>query len=396
MEASERLRALADASRYDLSCACGTQKDEHRKRGRDGMWLYPASLPSGGTSIMLKTLLSSACVNDCRYCPLRSNRDTPRHTLAPEEVADLFLDYVRRGGIHGLFLSSAVLRNPDHTMDRLVAVAALLRRKHHYRGYLHLKMIPGASDAAIEEALSLASAVSLNVEAPKRSAFAALSTRKDYDRDIVRPMKLISRLTAPGNRFAGVKQTTQFIVGASTETDTDIVQATFGLYRRLHLERVYYSAYQRGLGDPSLPGERPGLQPEDLLVREHRLYQVDWLLRKYGFDAEEIPFQPDGSLSLAADPKAIWAERHPERFPVDVNRAGRNELLRVPGLGPTTVDRIMEIRKGGGRLWSITDLGRTNKRLRAAETFIKFGSPPLRPTGPLRTRPSRQGFAFGC
>ena len=229
------------------------------------MWLYPATLPSGGTSIMLKTLLSSACANDCRYCPLRSGRDTPRHTLAPEEVAGLFLDFVRRGGIHGLFLTSGVLRDPDYTMDRLVAVAALLRRKHAYRGYLHLKIIPGASDAAIEEALALASAVSLNVEAPKRSAFAALSTRKDFDRDIVRPLKLISRLTGRGQRFAGVKQTTQFIVGASTETDADLIQATWGLYRRLHLARVYFSAYQRGLGDPSLPGERADLDPQDLL-----------------------------------------------------------------------------------------------------------------------------------
>ena len=175
MQATERLKLLADASRYDLSCACGTQKDEHRKRGPDGMWLYPATLPSGGTSIMLKTLLSSACAGDCRYCPLRSGRDTPRHTLAPEEVAEVFMEYVRRHHIHGLFLSSGVLRDPDYTMDRLVAVARILRRTHQYRGYLHLKVIPGASDAAIEETLSLASAVSLNVESPKRSAFAALS-----------------------------------------------------------------------------------------------------------------------------------------------------------------------------------------------------------------------------
>jgi predicted DNA-binding helix-hairpin-helix protein len=394
MEATERLKLLADASRYDLSCACGTQKDEHRKRGPDGTWLYPATLASGGTSIMLKTLLSSACSGDCRYCPLRRDRDTPRHTLAPEEVADLFLDYVRRGGIHGLFLTSGVLRDPDHTMDRLVAVAALLRRKHHYRGYLHLKVIPGASDAAIEEALSLASAVSLNVESPKRSTFQALSSHKDFDRDIVRPLKLISRLTAPGNRFAGIKQTTQFIVGASTETDADIVQATWGLYRRLHLERVYYSAYQRGLGDPSLPGERPTLRPEDLLTREHRLYQVDWLLRKYGFAADEIPLEPSGNLSLTTDPKTLWAQSHPERFPIDVNRAERLELLRIPGLGPTTADRILEIRKGGGRLRSIADLGRPCQRLRTAEAFVKFGTVVIRPSKP--SRPLRFRLSGGC
>jgi predicted DNA-binding helix-hairpin-helix protein len=396
MEATERLKLLADASRYDLSCACATQKEEHRKRSPDGTWLYPATLPNGGTSIMLKTLLSSACANDCRYCPLRAGRDTPRHTLAPEEVANLFMDYVHRGGIHGLFLTSAVLRDPDHTMDRLVAVARLLRYKHRYRGFMHLKLIPGASDAALEEALGLASAVSLNVESPKRSAFEALATSKDYDRDIVRPMKLISRLTAPGNRFAGVKQTTQFIVGASTETDSDLIQATWGLYRRLHLGRVYFSAYQRGLGDPALPGERAGLRPEDLLVREHRLYQTDWLLRKYGFEADEIPLETDGNLSLAADPKTLWAERHPDRFPIDVNRAERLELLRVPGLGPTTVDRILEIRKGGGRLSSIESLGRPNVRLRAAATYLKFGTVATRPASSRKTRSPRFRLSGGC
>jgi predicted DNA-binding helix-hairpin-helix protein len=393
MQASDRLKLLADASRYDLSCACGTQKDEHRKRGPDGMWLYPASLPSGGTSIMLKTLLSSACTGDCRYCPLRSGRDTPRTTLAPEEVTNLFLDFVRRGGIHGLFLTSGVMRDPDYTMDRLVAVASLLRRKHQYRGYLHLKIIPGASDAAIEETLRFASAVSLNVEAPKRSAFEALSTRKDFDRDIVRPLKLISQLTARGNRFAGIKQTTQFIVGASTETDADIIQATWGLYRRLHLERVYFSAYQRGLGEPDLPGERTDMDPQSLLTREHRLYQTDWLLRKYGYEAEEIPLETGGNLSLQTDPKTLWAERHPERFPIDVNRAERLELLRVPGLGPVTVNRIMEIRRGGGRLWSIDGLGRTTQRLRASAPFLKFGSAPLRPTNAGRGNRSDSLFS---
>jgi predicted DNA-binding helix-hairpin-helix protein len=396
MQASERLKLLADSARYDLSCACGTKKDDHRKRGPDGLWLYPAALPSGGKSIMLKTLLSSACSNDCRYCPLRSARDVRRHTLAPEEVADLFLEFVRRGGIHGLFLTSGVVRDPDYTMDRLAAAASLLRRKHGYRGYLHLKVIPGASDAAIEEVLGLASAVSLNVEVPKPSSFAALSTRKDYDRDIVRPLKLISRLTAPGAPFAGIKQTTQFIVGASTETDTDIVQATWGLYHRWHLGRVYYSAYQRGLGDPSLPGERPDLRPEDLAVREHRLYQVDWLLRKYGFDAAEIPFESNGNLSLSTDPKQMWADRHPDRFPVDVNRAEREELLRVPGLGPVTVDRILNIRTNGGRVWSLDSLGRSGKRLAQAARYLKFGTSPLRPTSSTSTRLPRFRLAGGC
>jgi predicted DNA-binding helix-hairpin-helix protein len=374
VDTHEKLRLLADGSRYDLSCACGTKDGEdHRRRGPGGVWLYPTSLPNGGTSVLLKTLLSSACTNDCGYCPLRSDRDVRRCTLAPEEVARVFMDYVRAEGVFGLFLTSGVLRSPDYTMDRMLAAVRILRRRYEYRGYVHLKIIPGASDAAIEEALGLASAVSLNVEAPTRRTMAALSTRKDFERDIVQPMRLISRLTARGGPYAGVKQTTQFIVGASDETDTEIVRATFGLYKRLRLSRVYYSAYQRGLGDPALPGERREISgAQDLLAREHRLYQVDFLLRKYGFRDDEIPFEPDGSLSLAADPKEIWARQHPERFPLDVNRADRWELLRVPGLGPVTVRRILEIRGGGGRLRRLEDLGRPGNRLRKAAGYVTF------------------------
>ncbi|HUU31756.1 MAG TPA: radical SAM protein [Phycisphaerae bacterium] len=374
MDTQEKLKFLADASQYDLACACGTKDGpDHRRRGPGGVWLYPASVPRGGTSVLLKTLLSNACANDCRYCPFRNDRPVRRCTLAPEEVAAAFLEYARQKKVFGLFLTSGVLRDPDYTMDRMLAVAALLRRRYAYRGYLHLKIIPGASDGAIEEALGLATAVSLNVEAPTRAAFAALSRRKDFDRDIVRPMRLISHLTARGNRHHGVHQTTQFIVGASDETDADIIQATYGLYKRLGLSRVYFSAYQRGLGDPTLPGEQSAATGDDLLMREHRLYQTDWLIRKYGFSADEIPLESDGRLSLKTDPKELWARLHPERFPIDINRADRYELLRVPGLGPTTVKRILEIRRNGGRIRSVESLGRPNRRLRLAEGFLDFG-----------------------
>jgi len=371
MDTHDKLALLADASRYDLSCACGGDRNsDHRQRGADGLWLYPASVPRGGQSVMLKTLLSNACVNDCRYCPFRRDRDVPRCTLAPEEVAQAFLEYMRRRQVFGLFLTSGVVRDADHTMDRMIAVARLLRRRHAYRGYLHLKVIPGASDAAIEEAVGLASAVSLNVEVPKGSALAALTAKKDYARDIVRPIRLISRLTARGGPHARVKQMTQFLVGAADETDAEIVQATFGLYRRLHLSRVYFSAYQRGLGDPSIPGERGGGPARrDLLAREHRLYQADFLLRKYRWDLADILFEPDGSLSLEADPKQRWAERHPECFPVRALSAGRESLLRVPGLGPTAVARLLEARREGV-VRSLADVGVRGRRLAKAATYV--------------------------
>ncbi|MCD4823232.1 MAG: radical SAM protein [Phycisphaerae bacterium] len=369
MDTQRKLELLADASRYDLSCACGTKDGDHRRRGPDGMWLYPVSLPSGGVSIMLKTLLSNSCINDCRYCPLRNDQDVRRCSLTPEEIATVFMDYVRQRKVVGLFLSSGVSRSPDYTMDRMTGVAWILRRRYRYRGYIHLKVIPGASDAAIETALSLASAVSLNVEAPKPSAFAALSKTKDYDRHIVQPIKLISRLTSRGNQFAGVKQTTQFIVGAADESDSDIVRATFGLYRRLGLSRVYFSAYQRGLGDPSLPGEQNRtLEPEQMFTREHRLYQADFLLRQYKWDIQDILFDADGKLPLGVDPKQRWAELHPEFFPVRVLSAGRDELLRVPGLGPTTAKRILQSRRQGG-IRSLADVGMRGKRLANAKKY---------------------------
>lgn len=373
MDTTEKLKLLADASRYDLACACGTKDNrDHRQRSASGMWLYPVSLPHGGTSIMLKTLLSNVCVNDCRYCPFRHTQDTRRCTLTPEEVARIFLDFSRRLQLHGLFLSSGVIRDADHTMAKMNAVAEILRRRHRYRGYIHLKVIPGASDAAIEQAVNLASAVSLNVETPTRTAFAHLCRSKNFDQDIVRPIKLISKLTGKGMPRSRVKQTTQFIVGASTETDREIVTASNRLYHKLGMQRVYFSAYQRGLGDPDLPGETTFvLGADDLLLREHRLYQVDWLMRKYSFAAAEIPFNGD-RLVLEKDPKQVWADRHPEVFPLDVNRAAKEELLRVPGLGPTTVGRILKLRRNGGRIRRLDDIGKPGKLLRQAAGYLKF------------------------
>lgn len=384
MDAQEKLKQLAEASRYDLSCACGTPKDDHRQRNRDGTWLYPASLPNGGKSILLKTLMSSACTNDCRYCPLRQNMDVVRRcTLGPEELAEQFMGYVRYQGIHGMFLSSGVMRDADYTMDRMIATAEILRNKYQYRGYLHMKIIPGASDAAIETMLSLASAVSLNVEAPTRRTFETLSRRKNFDHDIVRPMKLISQLTGPGGPYRQVRQTTQFIVGAADENDREIVQATYGMYRRLRLDRVYFSAYQQGLGDANLPGEqRSPSNAGDGLTREHRLYQADFLMRKYGFEADEIPFESDNNLPLHTDPKLRWAQLHPERFPIDLNRAGKKDLLRIPGFGPLTAERVLLLQSHGERVRSLSELGLKGVRLEKSLPYVQFGH-----RRPIFTRP---------
>ena len=370
----DKLSILSRDSQYDLACACGTNDNDRRSRSEEGKWLYPVSLPNGGSSVLFKTLISNVCVNDCAYCPLRVGMDQQRCVIDPEAIAGIFLDYYRRKKVFGLFISSGVTGSPDATMERINRIALILRKREKCRGYIHLKVIPGASDAAIEESVSLANAVSINIETPGEENFNKLCRRKNYYKDVIRPLKLISRLTAKGGLYSKVKQTTQFVVGASNETDRELVKYSEGLYKKLGLQRIYFSAYQRGLGEADVPGEHSPLSNEELLTREHRLYQVDWLLRKYGFSAGEIPLGHDGNLSLTVDPKEAWAQLHPEFFPVNVNRAPKWDLLRVPGLGPIMVNRIIKSRKNGHNIRRMSDLGKMNKRLVKASNYVKFGN----------------------
>jgi len=368
----EKLEILSADAQYDLACACSASSEESRRRSSKGKWIYPVTLPNGGKSTLFKTLISNVCTNDCKYCPLREQMDVRRCSLGAEETAKTFLDYYNKREVFGLFLSSGVLGSADATMERLNRVARLLRKRYGFCGYIHLKIIPGASDAAIEEAVSLASTVSLNIETPGEANLAKLSEKKRYIRDIIEPIKLISKLTARGAKYERVKQTTQFIVGAAGEPDAEIVKYMWGLYDRLKMHRVYFSAYQKGLGDESIAGEQASIEkPGDIFMREHRLYQVDFLLRKYRFAESDIVFDEGGNLSLAIDPKEAWARRHPERFPVNVNRASYFELLRVPGLGPVTVKRIVEQRRKV-RIRFIEDVGKVGVRLGKARKYLVF------------------------
>lgn len=370
-DTEQKLSLLSADAQYDLACACSADDSERRRRGSHGKWIYPITLPNGGTSVLFKTLLSNVCSNDCAYCPLRQDQDVNRCTLSIEETVKAFWDYYSRGEVFGLFLSSGVIGSADATMDRLIGVARKLRRNRRFRGYIHLKIIPGCSDAAIEEALFLSNAVSLNIETPGEKHLRKLSSKKDYLRNIIEPIKLISKLTARGNRFEKVKQTTQFIIGAADETDAEIVKYMWGLYDRLKLQRVYFSSYQKGLGNEKLSTEGKTVEPEEVFVREHRLYQVDFLLRKYGFTERDMVFGEDGNLSLEVDPKQSWADFHPEKFPVNANSASKYELLRVPGLGPVTVNRILQ-KRTRGRLRSIEDIGKVGARLAKAEKYLRF------------------------
>ncbi|HTZ17551.1 MAG TPA: hypothetical protein VMB78_03845, partial [Dissulfurispiraceae bacterium] len=346
--------------------------DDHRKRGTDEKWLYPVSLPQGGYSVLLKTLLSNACSNDCKYCPLRSESNVRRCTIQPEEAAIAFMEYLNKKMVFGLFLSSGVMGSADRTMDKINAVARLLRYKHKFKGYIHLKIIPGASDAAIEEAISLSSAVSLNIETPGNKHFVRLSDKKDYERDIIHPIRLMGKLTGRGMKFSRVKCTTQFIVGASDETDGEIVQSMSSLYNDLNFRRVYFSAYQKGLGDSSIPGEQRFLtNPGECFMREHRLYQADFLMRRYGFKKEDILLDRKGNLSLDKDPKELWADNHPAFFPVRINSAEKEALLRVPGLGPDTVKAVLSQRRER-KIYRPEELGAKGKRLEKIKKYVIF------------------------
>ena len=387
----QKLEILSADAQYDLACACGSSDDERRRRGTQGNWIYPVSLPNGGSSVLFKTLVSNVCSNDCKYCPLRANQDVRRCTLNEEETVNTFLDYHKRGEVFGLFLSSGVLGTPDATMERLNRIAKILRYRRNYRGYIHLKVIPGASANAIEETVKLSSAVSLNIETPGAKYLAQLSDKKRFIEDIVEPIKLISRLTGRGNKYHRVKQTTQFIVGAADETDSEIVKYMWGLYDRLNLRRIYFSAYQKNLGNDdsntlfstatshepraaSHESQTTSHEPRvtsDAFVREHRLYQVDFLLRKYGFSESDIIFDQQGNLPLDTDPKESWAKRNPQYFPVDINKASRDELLRVPGLGQITVERILELRKSA-KIKTVSDLGKSTILLKKANDYLAF------------------------
>ncbi len=378
-DTQRKLEILSADAQYDLACACGTRDNEHRRRGQQGKWIYPVTLPNGGTSVLFKTLVSNVCSNDCKYCPLRANQDVRRCTLNEEETVNTFLDYFNRGEVFGLFLSSGVLGTPDATMERLNRIAKILRYRRSFRGYIHLKVIPGASANAIEEAVKLSSAVSLNIETPGAKYLAKLSGKKRFLEDIVEPIKFISRLTERGSKYHRVKQTTQFIVGAADETDSEIIKYMWGLYKRLHLRRIYFSAYQQLDNPDSNLFTRHSTEilntnydiRNTIFMREHRLYQVDFLLRKYGFSESEITFDQSGNLPLDTDPKESWAKRNPQYFPVNINNASRDELLRVPGLGQISVDHILEQRKSS-KIQTIADIGKPNIRLKKANEYLSF------------------------
>lgn len=399
----DKLAILADAAKYDASCASsGTAtRSSLGKTGigsTEGMGICHAYAPDGRCISLLKILLTNFCIFDCRYCVNRVSSNVERARFSVDEVVQLTLDFYKRNYIEGLFLSSGIIQSPDYTMDQIVRVAEVLREEHGFRGYIHLKTIPEADPQLIARAGELADRVSINVELPKetslehfapeksqpviRKAMAGVKVRLDDAKD-AQTSRILRKAKAPV--FAPGGQSTQMIIGADASTDSDILKTSTELYSGYGLRRVYYSAFSP-MQDAStdLPPVRPPL------MREHRLYQADWLLRFYDFERSEIEAaSTDGMLDLEIDPKLAWALRHRERFPVDVNRAPRHVLLRIPGLGAKTVDRLIEARRMTAvRLADLTKLTNTVKK---AMPFIQTAD--YQPGGLLDTQDLRARFA---
>ncbi len=361
MDVVEKIEALGESAQYDLCNACGAAT---RKRDDLGRWIYPAALPDGKRVRVLKVLMTNVCDRNCYYCGVRASRDVPRTSFTPDELARAFDRMHRADLVDGIFLSSGVCTGPGPTMDRMIACVELIRTTYSFSGYVHLKLLPGASEAHIERALQLAHRVSVNLEAPNPQRLAAIAPRKDFFHELAQPMRIAKRLIDDsGGRLAPAGQTTQFVVGAAGEPDQEILSTTARLYRELDLRRAYFSAFQPVPGTP-LDGREP--TPG---WREHRLYQADWLLRFYGFAYEDLIFDAGGNLPRRADPKLMYAQAHPELFPVEVNRASQEELLRVPGLGPRSAGRILRWRRQGA-LRELADLRKAGVVVDRAASFV--------------------------
>lgn len=386
----DKLKILAESAKYDVSCASSGTSRSHKK-GQIGSaegWGICHSFAEDGRCIsLLKIMLTNNCIYDCAYCINRRSNDLPRATFSVTELVNLTIEFYRRNYIEGLFLSSGVVRNPDYTMERLAKVVKDLRQVYRFNGYIHLKSIPGASQELVNEAGLYADRMSVNIEIPNEQSLQLLAPEKDFQ-SVFTPMRYIQQgmLQSAEERkkyrhaphFVPAGQSTQMIVGATSDSDKDILHLTSALYKRPSMKRVYYSGFVPVNGyDNRLPALK---QPP--LVRENRLYQADWLLRFYNFKVDEIVDDSYPDLDLEIDPKLAWALRHPEAFPVDINRADYEMLLRVPGLGVKSAKMILTARRYS-RLGT-SHLKQIGVVLKKAQYFITCNELPTRTVNEIK------------
>ncbi len=350
---NEKLSILADAAKYDVSCSSSGSKRTNKGKNlgdSSGVGICHSYTEDGRCVSLLKILLTNYCIYDCLYCVSRKSNDIKRAAFKVDEVVDLTLNFYRRNYIEGLFLSSGIFKNPDFTMERLVLVAKKLRLEHKYNGYIHLKTIPGASDELMYEAGLYADRLSVNIELPTKSGLKLLAPDKDH-KTMLAPMETIQKgiqiykeekkIIKSSPKFTPAGQSSQMIIGATNESDFDIVKTSTFLYKKYSLKRVYYSGYVPVLSDNKLPA----LHTPVPMVRENRLYQTDWLFRFYQFKPQEIVNHNYPNLDLEIDPKLSWALRNLEQFPIDINTADYHMILRIPGVGVRSAQKIVAARK---------------------------------------------------
>lgn len=381
MELMDKLTILADGAKYDAACtSSGADRSGGQGLGNTVAAGCCHSFSADGRCIsLLKVLMTNYCVYDCKYCVNRRSNDVKRTAFTPEELAELTIEFYRRNYIEGLFLSSGVIKSPDYTMEQMIKALELIRYKYNFWGYIHAKTIPGASSELVHKLGLLADRLSVNIELPSENSLNQLAPHKTR-KAILNPMGQITNTlqrnklevvrykNAP--KFASGGQATQMIIGASPETDYQIIRLASGLYSKYQLKRVFYSAYVPVVEDTLLPS----LDTQPPLLREHRLYQADWLMRQYEFEAEEILSEDAPNFNPYLDPKCNWAIHNMQFFPVDVNRAAFEEILRVPGIGPLSAKRIMVARKESKL--TVADLKRIGVVLKRAQYFILTADKP--------------------
>ena len=372
----EKLEILADAAKYDVSCSSSGSNRKNKNKGlgdSSGMGICHSYSEDGRCISLLKILLTNHCIYDCAYCVTRRTNDIKRAAFKVQEVVDLTINFYRRNYIEGLFLSSGIFKNADYTMERLIKVAKKLREEENFNGYIHLKSIPGASDELMREAGLYADRLSVNIEVPTVSGLKLLAPEKKHE-DFTKPMEKVkneiiqfkqeSKFIKSTPKYAPAGQSTQMIVGATGESDRDIMYSANYYYKQYQMKRVYYSGYVPISTDPRLPS----ITSKVPMLRENRLYQTDWLLRFYGFDIRELLNNHHPNLDLDIDPKLSWALRNQHLFPVNINSADKMMLARVPGLGMRSVHKIIQARKYRNLNWE--NLKAIGVALNRAKFFI--------------------------
>ncbi|BDZ67312.1 radical SAM protein [Methanobacterium ferruginis] len=360
----QKLRILGEASQYDLCNYVSLNQENFTSKNLPG--IYHARTQSGCQVPLFKTLMSNHCINDCNYCINHCHNKFERIEFSPDELISVFLHYYQNHYAEGLFLSSGMPGDADRVMENMLEVARKLRLEHEYQGYIHLKIIPGASYDMIKRAMNLADRVSVNIESATSSGFDELTSTKDYYNDVLRRMKWIGRLKKRHPEMAPSGQSTQLIVGANDETDQDILKRAEWLHKHLDINLSYLSPFQP-LEDTPLENHT---QPEN--KRTPRLYQAQFLLNSYGFSSDELLLDEEGFLFLDEDPKYLWAKSHPDMFPLEVNEAGFKELLRVPGIGKKSARRIIESRRNGMKFRHLDELKKIGVVVKRAEPFIQL------------------------